>query len=375
MAGLLSDPTLPGPQDLSALWTAVKGLLSPPDPYGDAGKAVEQYRSGKPLGAFATMYGAMPATGALKASPGIIAYHGSPHSFDRFDLSKIGTGEGAQAYGHGLYFADNEDVAKSYRNALTDSADMLIGGKERDFSSPEHVAAWKLHDYQGDRGKAYLDIYNNLQNYKGSMHPRHQDAYEEALGLIRNSAPLPEVKPAGSMYQVRINADPEHFLDWDKPLSEQPPAIQDWYNQNYGPRLKTREIGNNPNLGPLTDVSLGGGSLGVFTQDRLPEVLSSPSKFVPTKGANLYESEQLVPGDYRNPVAASSKLKELGIPGIKYLDQGSRGAGDGSRNYVVFDDKLIDILKKYGLAGLLGGGAAMNAGSPAPNAQQGAPLL
>ena len=37
----------------------------------------------------------------------IRAYHGSPHDFERFDTSKIGTGEGAQSYGHGLYFAEN----------------------------------------------------------------------------------------------------------------------------------------------------------------------------------------------------------------------------------------------------------------------------
>ena len=48
------------------------------------------------------------------------ADHGSPHSFDKFDMSKIGTGEGAQAYGHGLYFADNEGVAKSYRENLAE---------------------------------------------------------------------------------------------------------------------------------------------------------------------------------------------------------------------------------------------------------------
>ena len=53
-------------------------------------------------------------TGTL--SDFITAYHGSPHDFDRFDLSKIGTGEGAQAYGHGLYFAENEGVAKGYRD-------------------------------------------------------------------------------------------------------------------------------------------------------------------------------------------------------------------------------------------------------------------
>jgi hypothetical protein len=42
-------------------------------------------------------------------------FHGSPHRFSKFDLSKVGTGEGAQAYGHGLYLAENPAVAKSYQ--------------------------------------------------------------------------------------------------------------------------------------------------------------------------------------------------------------------------------------------------------------------
>ena len=58
---------------------------------------------------------------------GIRAYHGSPHDFDKFDLSKIGTGEGAQAYGHGLYFAENEGVAKGYRDALAPHAPTFEG--------------------------------------------------------------------------------------------------------------------------------------------------------------------------------------------------------------------------------------------------------
>src|SRR5579872_4825910 len=45
------------------------------------------------------------------AMGGMTVYHGSPHFFDRFDLSKIGSGEGAQAYGPGLYFADSPSVA------------------------------------------------------------------------------------------------------------------------------------------------------------------------------------------------------------------------------------------------------------------------
>jgi hypothetical protein len=49
-------------------------------------------------------------------------------------------------------------------------------------------------------------------------------------------------------------------------------------------------------------------------------------------------------------------LKQAGIPGIKYLDAGSRSAGDGSRNYVVFDPKIIEIVRKYGIGAVLGAG-------------------
>ena len=45
-------------------------------------------------------------------------WHGSPHDFDKFSLDHIGTGEGAQAYGHGLYFAEEADVARGYEQAL-----------------------------------------------------------------------------------------------------------------------------------------------------------------------------------------------------------------------------------------------------------------
>lgn len=54
----------------------------------------------------------------LNKQTGAIVYHGSPHKFDKFDSSKIGTGEGAQAYGHGLYLAEAPSVAKATRNSF-----------------------------------------------------------------------------------------------------------------------------------------------------------------------------------------------------------------------------------------------------------------
>jgi hypothetical protein len=56
---------------------------------------------------------AAPLMGAIKV------FHGSPHTFDKFDMSKIGTGEGNQAYGRGLYFAENPKIALDYKKRLS----------------------------------------------------------------------------------------------------------------------------------------------------------------------------------------------------------------------------------------------------------------
>ena len=57
------------------------------------------------------------------------AYHGTPHRFDEFSLDNIGTGEGAQAHGWGLYFAENREVSEEYRERLS-RAKVFYGGKE-----------------------------------------------------------------------------------------------------------------------------------------------------------------------------------------------------------------------------------------------------
>ncbi len=86
--------------------------------------------------------------GALGTSGGAIkAYHGSPHDFEKFDISKIGTGEGAQAFGHGLYFAENEGVAKQYRRDLSDKTYRTGEGKG---ASEPHGNVWQA-------------VYNNAQ--------------------------------------------------------------------------------------------------------------------------------------------------------------------------------------------------------------------
>jgi hypothetical protein len=65
------------------------------------------------------------------------AYHGTPHRFDKFTTEAIGTGEGAQAFGWGIYFADAKSVAEYYKIKM---ADMLSKRRNRSVARPRQVA-------------------------------------------------------------------------------------------------------------------------------------------------------------------------------------------------------------------------------------------
>lgn len=257
--------------------------------------------------------------------PSIAAYHGSPHDFDKFDLSKIGTGEGSQAYGHGLYFAENEGVARSYRDQLGGGA-MLTPGAQ---------AAHFLDQNGGNRAAALKEMKDILK--VSSPHPQ-TEALREAIGMLeRGETPSP-----GRMYQVAIKAGPEHFLDWDKPLSEQSPKVRDALKGMNAPDdLSVSQLVNEH--GDALRKQMMAGNMAKYKAGNFSQ-------------KELNQTNQKL-WNTRADALVTEALRSAGIPGIKYLDQGSRSAGEGSRNYVVFDDKLIDILKKYGLAGLVAGSA------------------
>jgi hypothetical protein len=295
---------------------------------------------------------------------GIRAFHGSPHDFEQFDMSKIGTGEGAQAYGHGLYFADKEGVARSYRDALVqsrnpkDSINTLIMHMAR--NSPESRTAEGVKWYmrqdpmlvsRANNPEVVSAIHRALsgQNADGTVTDAGLKAYRELDTLMPDSA--------GHMYEVNIRADPSHFLDWDKPLSEQSPTVQGTLAEKFGIR-QPDSVGQLPNgrWAVMSGNSPVGRADGWPTKGDAEYALGIVKQDSAKTGGQIYESSKLVPGDYRNKVEAAQKLKDAGIPGIKYLDQGSRTAGDGSRNYVVFDHNLIDIVKKYGIAGAAAAG-------------------
>jgi hypothetical protein len=292
-----------------------------PGMWSDEDEARQQATQGTMMNRAADL-GGLVTGGSYAAAPamkdatgmGIRAYHGSPHDFDKFDLSKIGTGEGAQAYGHGLYFAEKEGVAKAYRDALTPKRNTTVDGGKYNADDSLHNAAVMLEKFNGDRDAAMAWM-------------RGSESMKPTFDILQSGVALPSqaVKP-GRMYEVDIKANPEQFLDWDKPLSAQG---------------------------------------GVERFSNLPQYARpiDPMEAENVIGQRLHQRIANKHGDD----GASKILREAGIPGIKYLDQGSRRAGEGSSNYVVFDDKLVDILRKYGIMGAsaIPGMGLMGSESPA----------
>jgi hypothetical protein len=167
----------------------------------------------------------------------------------------------------------------------------------------------------------------------------------DALAALFDAHEAVRAASKGHMYEVKINADPEHFLDWDKPLSEQHPKVQAALTPEaigltaFGPVGPKGYYGWADETGKRIGPSLRTGS---------PGPLFDPK----ATGQDIYRTL------HDNPTAAAEMLHKAGIPGIRYLDAGSRGAGEGSRNTVVFDPTSMEVIRRYGVAGLLGGAAA-----------------
>jgi hypothetical protein len=171
-----------------------------------------------------------PAEKAKAAIQPMTAYHGSPHSFDAFDIGRIGTGEGAQSFGHGLYLAENPDVAGSYKQPGGFARQFIyvngenvgdytpnIGSVVIRKTNPKAVAASALvaHEDIGEARKA-------LEWLAGRTNERAKNFGELALEELERlkDSDIKTDKSSGHLYQVRIHADRDMMLDWDKPLSE-----------------------------------------------------------------------------------------------------------------------------------------------------------
>jgi hypothetical protein len=241
---------------------------------------------------------ALPGGGAVFGLhlASIKAFHGSPHEFDRFDLSRIGTGEGNQAYGYGLYFAQNEAIARHYKSVL--GIKKRAASRETDFiierayrKNPANFRALAKNEISNNRALAQRDLTLSKRLFDSKKYKETEAMIAEMrrdMERLDSGELGPPVEP-GRLYEVIINANDDDFIDFDVPLSQQ--------------------------------------------NEKIRSALTKA-------GVNLQEADSKE--FFRS--RSSAQLRQHGVAGVRYLDGTSRAAGEGFRNYVVFDDSLIEIV-------------------------------
>jgi hypothetical protein len=333
----------------------------------------------------------------------ITAFHGSPYDFDAFDIRKMGTGEGAQAYGPGLYFAESENVAREYRDTLS-----------RNMQSFDDPPRFKAFDDQEARFISPSDAQAIVNQGETAIRRRIERIERDVADLRAQSENEPEVSeiidgmilsydgelqelntllregsdnnrpPKGRLYEVNIRANPEDFLNWDAPISQQSEKVRE--------------------------------TLMPFVEQRIAQMGEAGNRFTPEQWMDRLRGGDVMLLDKVGDTPVSRALADAGVPGVRYLDQGSRATAEGqvlgieqtpngwiakirvdnrtgvgfqspttmittskpfpteqeatnwanaktsggTRNIVVFDDQLIDIVRKYGVAGLAIGAAVQS---------------
>jgi hypothetical protein len=319
-----------------------------PGAYGTADLARQTLGAGyagAPLRRGLGIFGSQPLT----------TWHASPHSFKKFDISKIGTGEGVQAYGRGLYSAESPSV--SGRGGYYD---MQFTMRKLGRSSLDNMEKSTLK--MMGQNKSDDEI---IQSIKTSItDPRYDETTKDA---IARSTVKRMNDYRSHVYKVLIDTHPDELFDWDDLLKNQSPLIQD-------------AIGY------------------LWNKQKLP---GNPFEM---NGGELYKKlTDAIEPRFGSPTAAQEVMRQFmdsaGIPGIKYLDQFSRFSqatidgkkqslarllqipnsptknamqrvlekeiarmeerlGKRSQNVVIHNSDIMSIAQKLGIAGILGGAAA-----------------
>jgi hypothetical protein len=281
--------------------------------------------------------------------PSLDVWHGTPHTLPptarnplgEFDASKIGTGEGAQMYGQGIYTAEAPDVAKSYQfmeQNWFDTSKAKYKGKPIDSwyeqAQKDQEKAFRTKDKVLEKdATARLAYWENVMthNHPESVVKQFADPeygwpeatnYAKSIDLGKFSG----IPRSGNLYKVDLPDEMiPKMLDWDKPISKQDPYVRDIITKSFpGGYFNGAYI--DPARSPLTG----------------QEMLSQLA---------MIANKRNEPG-FRS---AETALRQAGIPGIKYLDEFSRAKGEGTRNFVTFpgEEKNMTILERNGLLGTL----------------------
>ena len=258
---------------------------------------------------------------------------GEPSDLGLFDMNRLGQGEGAQAYGRGLYFAEAEPVAKGYRESLTGITQEML----------DNLPNMKIGKQAGSGRYALYD------KESGSIDAPYATfkSEKEAQEYIDNP-------PTGALYSVDLDVDPDELLDYDIPLSEQSDFVKEALKKIPRGDVKIEPHPLREDRYKITGTNWRGGKVNRQAVD-LEQAERVAAK---ARGIDLDLEGDLRGGDlierapYEQQDGLTNMLREAGIKGIKYLDRDSRfvpavdSGKDLTSNYVIFDDQLIDIVDR-----------------------------
>lgn len=248
----------------------------------------------------------------------IRTYHGTGASFDKFDFSHMGEGEGSQAFGWGGYVTNSKDIAEDYTRRAKIRKDN--GGFEfvTDMSANNKDMVRQYIYKHKDVNKG-LDAMRKDLHSAIEMFPDDDDLRELSNILVKKNEEIVVPDNIAYLYDVDIPDDNGDYLDWDAPLTDKQKntIIKELR------RLKI-DFADFKKRGFSFDGSFGGNAY-----DFLMYALRKTKKW---KDVNASR-------------AVSKFLSSIGFTGIKYK-AGSifGGAKEGDYNYVIFDENNANIV-------------------------------
>lgn len=367
----------------------------------DAYEVAREAASGRP-GTAGMMLGMAMLPGSARGmgfmrtpvEPKMKAYHISPYEFDQFrwDADVRGTGEGAQVYGDGLYFAESPKVSG-------------LGGHywhqflERIPFGPEKVAAnWRRQpginfnrQAAADYGQALLDR-SRLEgegegDFGADYVARMNERWQKAIDLLRGNRPLP---PYG--YEVDLKMRPDNLIQWDKPMSQQPKPVlrlADAFNYDTTPSQITQEqflqgVRDKLAMQRADNLAVNSKEYDELIANPLINFFRSDGKPV---NWNLYKAwrdamDQLklvqdpftvegvwrgdrqrtgedfyshLANNYNTSKVVQPIARDHDVHGTMFLDGNSRsGKNSPTHNFAIWTPELINITRKFAIPGALG---------------------
>jgi len=281
-------------------------------------EAIRDYLKGRAKApAWKDIFGSLPTVVFAKQ----VAYHGTPHNVKKFSLKKIGTGEGAQSRGWGLYFTNKKELAEFYRDNLSSRKGADPTGKKFQgktimewYAYFENLAS---HAKGNAEAQKYYDRMSMLEDLEVTWNAHSALAQAKENDNVSPDAVkwfedviLPNFERPGGTYTVDIPED-DQLLDSDAPIKDQPAGVR-------------------------------------AIIEKTPQYAAADKRAAESaqykRGADLTGGEfygELEQYDKMTPKQVSQYLLSLGIPGLKY--NGSED-GESSTDYVIWDEAAIKMM-------------------------------